>query len=162
VDEVRQMLASDPEFFVKLERACHVLAHDTDAALEILESLPRERSRHPLVLMHHAYVLMAESRHTEALAVLLRVCDQWPDDVAPFFNAARMAIRLGEVEIILKIHARGPEAAQSYRGWADVGVYVRSFGEDCRIEDFDVKKCLFRGQPDLGGRLSLEIKVPVE
>jgi hypothetical protein len=43
-----------------------------------------------------------------------------------------------------------------------VGVYVRSFGEDCRIEDFDVKKCLFRGQPDLGGRLSLEIKVPVE
>jgi hypothetical protein len=25
-----------------------------------------------------------------------------------------------------------------------------------------VKKCLFRGQPDLGGRLSLEIKVPVE
>ena len=161
LDEVRQMLASDPEFFAKLERVCHVLAHDTDAALEILESLPREWSSHPLVLMHHTYVLMAESRHTEALAVLLRVCDQWPDDVAPFFNAARMAIRLGEVEIILKIHARAPEAAQSYRGWADVGVYVRSFGEDCRIEDFDVKKCLFRGQPDLAGHLAIESK-PVQ
>jgi tetratricopeptide (TPR) repeat protein len=161
VDEVRQMLASDPEFFAKLERVCHVLAHDTDAALEILESLPREWSSHPLVLMHHAYVLMAESRHTEALAVLLRVCDQWPDDVAPFFNASRIAFAAGRKELIIVIYDRAPRAVQFYRGWTEVGVWLKSTGDAWPFGALEVKKCLFRGQPDLAGHLAIESK-PVQ
>lgn len=154
LDEVRRMLASDAEFFVKLERSCQVLADDSDAARGILDSLPDEWGSHPLVLMHHTYVLMAENRPLEALALQLRVCDQWPDDAAPFCNAARMAIQFGLGEIVPKIHARAPGAARFYRDWARIEVWLNSNGEVCLFGDYEVKKSLFRGQPDIVGHLS--------
>jgi thioredoxin-like negative regulator of GroEL len=152
LDEVGRMQASDTEFFAKLERAALVSANDTDAALEIIESLPREWSDHPLILLHRAAALMLGSQHGDALALLLRVCGMWPDDAAPFLNAAWSAIKAGRSEMLATIRARTPRAAHAYRSWTGVEGW---------LSYIEVKSRPFRGQPDLGGHLSREITAQV-
>lgn len=157
LDEVRRMLASDAEFFVKLERAASVSGQDVNAALEIIGSLPREWGSHPLILLNRACALMAGGRRSDALPLLLRACDLWPDDAAPFLNAAWTAIKAGRRDILAGIRARTPRAAHNYRSWTGVEGWLNHTDDGCRMSDFEAKSRPFRGQPDLGGHLAMEI-----
>lgn len=162
LDEVRQMLASDPEFFAKLERAAIVAPDDVDEALEILESLPSEWSGHPLILFRRGSTLAASRKFREALPPLLRACSMWPDDPAPFVSAAWAAIKeetkQGTSEVLKAVRAAAPRTARDYRMWTGMEGWLSYAGEHSPMEAFEAKTRPFRGQPDLGGHLSPEIK----
>jgi tetratricopeptide (TPR) repeat protein len=164
LDEVRRMLASDAEFFVKLERAAIVAADDVDAALEIIGSLPHEWSGHPLILLHRAFPLSLAGRNGEALPLLLSVCSQWPDDAAGFLNAVWAAMKdemkPGRSEVIKMVRAHAPRAARDYRMWTGMEGWLGWAGDYSPMETFEVKSRPFRGQPDLGGHLAVEIMPP--
>ena len=163
LDEVRQMLASDPEFFAKLERAAIVAPKDAEAALEILESLPREWSGHPLILLRRGCALATGRKFREALPPLLRACSMWPDDPAPFVSAAWAAIKeetkQGTSEVLKAVRASAPPAAHDYRSWTGLEGWLSYAGDYTPMESFEAKTRPFRGQPDLGGHLSPEIKL---
>lgn len=164
LDEVRRMLASDADFFAKLERAAIVSGQNMDAALEIIGSLPAEWQDHPLILLRRAYALTSTGRHGDALPLLLRVCSQWPDDPAGFLQAAWAAIKddmkPGRSEVIQAVRAHAPRAARDYRMWTGMEGWLSMSGDYSPMSDFEVKSRLFRGQPDLGGHLTIEIQPP--
>jgi hypothetical protein len=162
LDEVRRMLASDREFFAKLDRAARLPARDVDTAIEIIKSLPSEWSSHPLVLLNQACALTLGGRHGEALTLLLPVCDLWPDDASPFVNAARSAIQAGRDDLVAEIRARTPRVAHVYRSWTGVEGWLNCNRDLCRMGDFEAKNRPFRGQPDLGGHIQRDMMLPPE
>lgn len=166
LDEVGRMIASDAEFFAKLDRAAIIATDDTEEAFEIIESLPAKWSNHPLILLHRGYALVAGCRYAEALPLLLRVCSQWPDDASGFLHAAWAAIKAemqpGCSEVIKAVRANAPPAARRYRGWTGMEGWLSWAGDYSPMSDFETKSRPFRGQPDLGGHLSVEIKPPTE
>lgn len=146
-DEVRTAV---PEFFGGFQQA--LAGHDYDHAARLLERIPGRLLGDGWVQHRHFELADARDDKETAIRALCATASAWTNDAAPYYNAIRALISIGEWEGAQRILAMVPPSFWNLK--RSVGIAEKLAAQDA---EFAVPQVLpFRGQPDLGG----EIEVP--
>lgn len=146
-DEMLFMAESCRDFFPTLRRARNLSCREPESALEILGSLPQQWQPHPMLMHVRSLCLNCAGQHREAMACILRACEDTPDDAAPFMVALNMAREHGWMDAVKALHQKAHASGHAYIGWQKADAVLK--GE--KMPKFFTRD--FRGQPDLGGQI---------